>query len=142
MSKKIIWEKYDLEPDDGLGPNEKESTEVEEEEESEIEAEDEGFMIQEMFAIPMMPGMQPEIKTIFGSFTEDDPLSPVNMFECWVGHTNFPITQREFLILDEIEGLGVLRVLTKYRFVIGVEKSFSFKDVRRDIQDALCEYKE
>ena len=35
-----------------------------------------------------------------GIVNPDDQFSAVRMFDCWIGHTNFPITEDEFDILD------------------------------------------
>ena len=39
-----------------------------------------------------------KVKTPFGTYEINDPFSPYNMFECWIGHTNFKITDRTFFI--------------------------------------------
>ena len=58
-------------------------------------------------------------------------------FDCWIGHTNFDITQETKRILDSIEGVEVLRILSRYRFFIGVGKMFKFSDVRNSIAKVL-----
>lgn len=79
------------------------------------------------------------VKTPIGTYSIDDPFSPYKMFDCWICHANFPITDKEFLILeDDIEGLGCLKVISKYTFFIGIEKMFTFADVRVDIEKKLC----
>lgn len=60
-------------------------------------------------------------------------------FDCWIGHTNFDITQETKRILDSIEGVEVLRILSRYRFFIGVGKMFKFSNVRNSIEKELLE---
>lgn len=80
-----------------------------------------------------------KVKTPFGYYELDDDFSPYNMFDCWIGHTNFRLTMRDFDVLDKrIEGIGCLKVLSPYRFFIGIEKMFTFSSVRLQIQDELC----
>lgn len=80
-----------------------------------------------------------KVKTPFGIFDIDDPFSPYNMFECWIGHTNFKITDLDFKIIDtEISGIGCFTLISPYRFFIGVEKLFTFADIRKQIQQGLC----
>jgi hypothetical protein len=70
----------------------------------------------------------------------DDFISQVNMlaqFDCWVGHTNFDITNNIKDTLDTAEGVEILKVNSRYRFFIGVGKMFDFKDVRTNIEEKL-----
>jgi len=80
-----------------------------------------------------------KIKTPFGLYDIEDDFSPYNMFECWIGHTNFKLTRKDFDILNnDINGIGCLKVLSPYRFFIGIERMFSFAAVRIQIQKDLC----
>lgn len=81
-----------------------------------------------------------KIKTPFGYYDAEDDFSPYNMFECWIGHTNFRLTTDDFNALDtKIDGIGCLKVLSPYRFFIGIEKMFTFPAVRIQIQKELCQ---
>jgi len=80
-----------------------------------------------------------KVRTPFGWYHVDDDFSPYNMFECWIGHTNFKLTKKDFDILNnDINGIGCLKVISPYRFFIGIEKMFSFAAVRIQIQKDLC----
>lgn len=114
--KKIIWEKWvDFDEDD--------DEEVEEMEE--IDNDDQLNMIEIM---PLM------VRTPLGVFSPLEPMCPSRMFDCWVGHTNFPIGFNEKVILDNIEGIEALKIMSKYRFFIGIGKCFSLTDVRPRIE--------
>ena len=77
------------------------------------------------------------IRTPLGLFSQDEPMSPGNMFECWIGHTDFNITSSEVDRLNIVEGVEVLKIMSRYRFFIGVGKLFTFSSVRPLIESAL-----
>lgn len=58
-------------------------------------------------------------------------------FDCWIAHTNFNITLDIKNNLDRIEGVELLKVFSRYRFLVGVGKMFDFSDVRKRIED-MC----
>ena len=58
-------------------------------------------------------------------------------FDCWVGHTNFDITQDTFNMLNQVEGVELLKVVSRYRFFIGIGKMFKFKNVRADLEKQI-----
>ena len=60
-----------------------------------------------------------------------------NNFDCWMGHTNFNITEGIKDQLNETDGIEVLRVCSRHRFFIGVGRMFDFKEVRQKIEDIL-----
>lgn len=63
-----------------------------------------------------------------------EEISILSSYECWIGHTNFDITKDIKNKLDEIEGVEMLRILSRYRFFIGLGKLFDFKNVRKNIE--------
>ena len=129
MTRKVAWEKW-------WDSSEEESNNTEEPEKEllsgEMEIDNSGFS-SEMFFMPK------KVNTPFGQYEIADPMSPANMFDCWICHTNFPICQTEYKILnEEVEGIGAFKVISKYRFFIGVEKLFNFSDIRREIENKIC----
>jgi len=58
-------------------------------------------------------------------------------FDCWMGHTNFNITDSIKQQLNKIDGVEILRICSRYRFFVGVGKMFDFATVRRNIEDKL-----
>jgi len=129
MSRKIAWEKWcNEEPEDQVPMNDDFMEDI-----TEDFAADFNLNFTDAFLFQ-------KINTPFGEFLPDDPMCPNNMFDCWVAHTNFPITQEISDIIDnQIEGIGAFKVMSKYRFFIGVERLFSFSDVRQQIQRVLCD---
>jgi len=64
-------------------------------------------------------------------------ISLVATFDCWIGHTNFDITPSVKRALNEVNGVEVLKICSRYRFFIGVGKMFEFKTVREDIEKII-----
>tara|TARA_R100000008_G_C3547637_1_gene148484 strand:+ start:106 stop:552 length:447 start_codon:yes stop_codon:yes gene_type:complete len=60
-----------------------------------------------------------------------------NTFDCWIGHTNFNVTEKVKNELDSIDGVEMLKVFSRYRFLIGVGRMFNFADVRKNIENTL-----
>jgi len=137
QDKKIAWEKFTAIYDQkelNIGP-------IEEEEEDESFQDSYDEESEEMMNLVTFNdfAVRKKIKTPFGYYEEIDDFSPYNMFDCWIGHTNFRITNGNVQILNKkIDGIGCLKVLSPYRFFIGIEKMFNFSCVRMQIQDKLC----
>lgn len=68
-----------------------------------------------------------------------DDISMLSSFDCWIGHTNFDLTPLVKDIIDDIPGVELLKICSRYRFFIGVGKMFDFKEVRKRIEEALIE---
>ncbi len=58
-------------------------------------------------------------------------------FDCWMAHTNFDLTSSIKDILNEVEGIEILKICSRYRFFIGIGQMFDFKEVRQNIENAL-----
>jgi dimeric dUTPase (all-alpha-NTP-PPase superfamily) len=61
----------------------------------------------------------------------------MSRFDCWIGHTNFNITTSIKNKLNEVDGIEVLNIVSRYRFFIGIGKMFKFSDVRKDIEKSI-----
>lgn len=61
----------------------------------------------------------------------------VSNFDCWIGHTNFDITPSVLTMLNEADGVEVLKLCSRYRFFIGVGKMFDFKTVRKTLETKI-----
>jgi len=66
-----------------------------------------------------------------------EDMSMLTNFDCWMGHTNFDITNETKNILNKIEGVEIMRICSRYRFFVGIGKMFDFKNVRSLIEKAL-----
>lgn len=116
MTKKIAWERW---------------IDFDEEESEEITTGDDIDNMETMKLVPIL------VRTPLGMFNPKESMAPCNMFDCWIGHTNFPLTVREKSILDNVEGIEILRIMSRYRFFIGIGKLFSLTEVRPRVELAL-----
>lgn len=64
------------------------------------------------------------------------------IFNFWLGHTNFNISQNIKQILETIDGVEILDIFTRYRFRIGIGKCFVDSDVMRSINENIYEHLE
>ena len=58
-------------------------------------------------------------------------------FNCWVAHTNFNLTEHIKNELDSVEGVELLRIFSRYRFLVGVGRMFDFTEVRKEIEKII-----
>ena len=66
-----------------------------------------------------------------------ETVSLMSRFDCWIGHTNFNITNSIKNKLNEVDGIEVLNIISRYRFFIGIGKMFEFTEVRKDIEKTI-----
>ena len=64
-------------------------------------------------------------------------LTLMSSFDCWIGHTNFDITPSVKQILNEISGVEILKICSRYRFFIGIGRMFDFTNVREEIEKVI-----
>lgn len=135
QNKKIAWEKFTPKAElfEEKTIQQDESEDVDNSEYDEEHGDMMGFInFEELIS-------RNKYKTPFGYYDKNDDFSPYNMFECWIGHCNFRLTKNHFNLLNtSIDGVGCLKILSPYRFFIGIEKMFTFPSVRMQIQDKLC----
>lgn len=67
----------------------------------------------------------------------DNELGIISNFDAWLFHTNFDITPLIKNKLDKVEGIELLKICTRYRFLIGVGRMFEFTDVRQSIEKEI-----
>lgn len=59
------------------------------------------------------------------------------IFNFWVGHTNFNITEKIAKLIETIPGIELLDVFTRYRFRVAIGKCFNDSDVMSTISEAI-----
>lgn len=64
-------------------------------------------------------------------------ISLATNFDCWIGHTNFNLTEQLKDQLDSIEGVEMLKIYSRYRFLVGVGRMFDFSEVRKNIEKLI-----
>ena len=134
MKKIIAWENWsEIEKDLTDESIIIEDIEVGDEEGSELS------QLGEFLLPPMLSEMKPQvIHTPFGVVSYDSKLKPSDRWDCWLGYTNFGITEDFQNKLKKIDGIDALRVMSRYTFCIGVGKLFTFTEVRRKIENEIC----
>ena len=80
------------------------------------------------------------ILTPLGEYHADDPFLPHKIFKCWIGRTNFDLTEKEYLLIEEAPGVEAFRMLSRYRFFIGVGELFTDRDVLSAIESRLIDH--
>lgn len=146
MKRKIGWQKYEDYLEKQLNSpilnnlmqsiasanvkniDEEEDEDIDDEEDYEDEDED-GLNKKPIMLTPFIPITNKLI----------DDISMLANFECWMGHTNFDITPNIKNILNDIPGVELLKICSRYRFFIGIGQMFDFKNVRQHIEDSLIE---
>ena len=78
------------------------------------------------------------IHTPFGMINAESALKPSDRWECWLGYTNFDISHMVSDRIKKTEGVEALKIMGRYTFCIGIGKMFSFSNIRRDIENAIC----
>lgn len=66
-------------------------------------------------------------------------ISLITNYDCWVGHTNFDITEDVKNIVDTCKGVEILKIHSRYRFFVGIGRMFEFSDVRKQIEESLTQ---
>lgn len=136
--KKIIWTSWNAVAEEYIASMYSDMNAMEEE-------------LQEIMQNQEMPPLIPMfdkgavnvIHTPWGVYPMDSMFKPSDRWDCWIGSTNFSITNSiKNKLKNEVEGIEALRILGRYTFVIGVPIAFEFKEVRKDIEKMLCVYTE
>ena len=125
-SKKIAWENWKEKVD--YSPPENKLEESTEEDEDAIEK-----SLLSAMEIPRL------VQTPLGIFHYEDKLKPSEKFDCWIGYTNFDITQNVSDLIECVDGVEALEVMSRYTFFLGVGKMFNFRDVRLGIEILILE---
>lgn len=73
-----------------------------------------------------------------GTYGINDSMNPFRQFKFYMGNTNFTITEEVKNTLKDIEGVEVLIVLTRYRFILAPGRAFDWIEVKRDVEKILC----
>ena len=125
IKRKIAWERWD---EDLLHEEIVDNLNIDMEDADEELAND---------AMELMSKIPKLISTPLGIFQLYDKMSPMKQFECWMGYTNFNITGQIQKNIENVNGVELLSVISRYRFFIGVGKLFNFKTVRIDVENLL-----
>lgn len=59
------------------------------------------------------------------------------IFNFWIGHTNFSISNRIANIIQDVEGVETLDIFTRYRFRVAFGKAFIDRDIINNINTTI-----
>ena len=136
--KQIAWESWNARVEDIMSPKDITLPEIDASEANYSEIE----IPVDFFPPEMFLQQQRVLYTPLGIYPEESSLKPSDRWDCWMGYSNFDITNDIADKIEMIEGVEALRVMGRYSFFIGVGKLFDIKEVRTDIEKELCVYTE
>jgi hypothetical protein len=56
----------------------------------------------------------------------------------WVGHCNFGLTEDIAKVIEEVDGVDIFNVFSRYRFGIVAGQCFDIEDVKFRVETAIC----
>jgi hypothetical protein len=59
------------------------------------------------------------------------------IFNFWIGHTNFNLSNRVIEILQKIDGIETLDIFTRYRFRVSFGKAFIDREIMNNINNQI-----
>ena len=133
MKHKIVWEKW-LDP---FGTDFDETKWMDYDNEEENYEDDE--LVEEILKSRSTKPVK-VISTPMGIIPYNEYTASGKIFNFWVGHTNFDITQAIVDILEKFEGVEILDIFTRYRFRIGIGKCFEDKEILSNINNNIEKY--
>jgi hypothetical protein len=131
----IVWEKWV----DPYSQTVQDSIPTDEEEDLEEEYLEDEEDVEEYGAVDKL-GKFRAIATPMGIIPINESTASGKIFNFWVGHTNFDVTNALALIIEETPGVETLDIFTRYRFRIGIGKAFHDSKVMRDINSRVYNY--
>lgn len=130
--KQILWKKLHLDNE--------EQEELEEDFDEDIDEYEEELTFNQMMT-PMKMLTANKLgdihRTPFGFFHIKDELHPYRIYDLWIGHINFDLTEKIKNIIEKCDGVEILIPMSRYRFMLGIGTAFDTKDVLVDIQTKL-----
>lgn len=131
MSNKVGWQKYeDMLKDQLTSPFSSlvatNQLQMIEEDEEELD-----------FDLSMLEDPEQDVLVIPVPDSFYEQINLLTNYDCWIGHTNFDITESVKTKIEETKGVEILKVYSRYRFFIGVGKMFNFKEVRKEIESNI-----
>lgn len=80
------------------------------------------------------------IATPMGIIPYNEYTASGKIFNFWIGHTNFSITEKVADIIEQSDGVETLDIFTRYRFRIAIGKIFEDSEVKKKICDNVYAY--
>lgn len=131
MDHKIIWEKWN----DPFGDN-MDETMWNHYDDDNIDDGSSELMDNEIIRSKMNKPIK-VIASPMGLIPYNEHTASSKIFNFWVGHTNFDISQPIVDIIEKCQGVELLDVFTRYRFRIAIAKSFNDSEVMTSVSDKV-----
>jgi hypothetical protein len=80
------------------------------------------------------------ISTPMGIIPINDNTASGKIFNFWIGHTNFNITKKIAIIVEDTPGVECLDIFTRYRFRIAIGRAFNDAETMSSIQNNVYEH--
>jgi hypothetical protein len=77
------------------------------------------------------------LATTMGIIPYNEKTDCCKIFNFWIGHTNFNLSNKIASIISEINGVEVLDIFTRYRFRAAFGKAFIDRDVMNEINTTI-----
>lgn len=77
------------------------------------------------------------ISSPMGLIPYNEHTASSKIFNFWLGHTNFNISQKIQQIIETCDGVEILDIFTRYRFRIAIGKCFNDSDTMKQISDKI-----
>ena len=129
INNKIVWEKW-VDPYFQDTESEAQWSDYQEPEEDDDEESEDIQPTEKMFVISSPMGIIP-----YNEYS-----APSKIFNFWVGHANFDITENIAKIIEKSRGVEILDIFTRYRFRIAIGKGFQDRDVMNVINNSIGLY--
>jgi len=142
MQNLIVWQKW-MDPfgDDDESTLDQSEPEFYDEQDKPIKEEEEinGSLDSKKF-VKIKSSSVKVMATPMGIIPINENTASSKIFNFWVGHTNFNITNKIAQIIEETDGVETLDIFTRYRFRIAIGKVFTDSNVMKNINDNVYEY--
>jgi hypothetical protein len=80
------------------------------------------------------------ISSPMGLIPYNEHTSSAKIFNFWIGHTNFNLSQEVVDIIENCNGIEILDIFTRYRFRIAVGKCFNDSLVMQEIKNTIFDH--
>lgn len=133
---KIIWQKWH----DPFGQDIEETKETDYDNDIDLLPETQLTNSEEDEKIISKPKTIKVIASPMGLVPYNEHTASSKIFNFWLGHTNFDITQPISKVIELTDGVEILDIFTRYRFRIGIGKCFGDSETMTRIQNNIYGY--
>lgn len=136
MKRTLTWTKFKL-PPSGPSIASLDDDEDDGEEKSVWELSEEKKYKSHAERLESLIGGSKILSTPLGSVHLDGTQESERLFNVWVGHTNFNLTDQHYSLIEPVQGVEALQPISRYRFQVAVGFAFDENKVKTSISEAL-----